>query len=241
LLQVFATRALNAWLDPKFISASPSPTRPDPRARTFLIIMTVAPFGVAAGLALLAGSGLRQDWLAPMLCLIPALLVDWLVRVSDDVMKRLQLFAVVALALPPMFYCGVLFSDQHSPHRKMMRVNWPQSAIERELGGAWSVATGRPLKIVCGSAWIAGLVGLNNPDAPSILFNGDLTRSLWITPDRITREGMLVVWVEGIEPETKDMMELAKSYPVHSIRIPLPRSRQDTAITVSYVIVPPRS
>jgi hypothetical protein len=73
-------------------------------------------------------------------------------------------------------------------------MTWPQKAISNRLAAVWARETGRPLRIVAGDDWIAGLVGITASDRPSILNRGNLTYAPWITPARIEREGMLIVW-----------------------------------------------
>jgi Dolichyl-phosphate-mannose-protein mannosyltransferase len=212
------------------------------RARRFLITMAIAPFVVAVLLALLAGSGLRQDWLAPMLCLVPALLVLWSAReISHVMLSRLWRLAIAVLIVVPVAYAGVVAWDMHWPSRKPMRVNWPQEAIAQQLGKVWSAETGRPLKIVAGPSWIAGLVGINNPDQPSILLNGDLKLASWLTETSVERAGALIVWVEGQDKPTPDMLALVGTRDVRRVAIPYPRARNGAAVVVTYVIVSPRS
>ena len=76
-------------------------------------------------------------------------------------------------------------------------MSWPQSEISKRFAAIWARETGRPLRIVSGDNWVAGLVGITATDRPSILNNGDPALSPWITRERLEREGMLIVWEAG--------------------------------------------
>jgi len=221
-------------------SRSHDETMSSQRAGAFLIAMTVAPIGLSVLLALLAHSGVRQDWFATMICLIPALAVLLARRsITDDVLARQWMFAVATIVVIPAIYCSVVIDNRTRSDSKLMRVNWPQEEIARQLASAWKTSTGHPLKIVAGPDWLAGLVGINNPDNPSILVDGDLTRSPWITPQKIERDGVLAVWLAADEP-VAEMQALTKSHDVQHSNFRLPGAWSGNAIQVAYSIVPPR-
>jgi hypothetical protein len=121
-----------------------------------------------------------------------------------------------------------------------LRVNWPQATIAQSLASAWREATDKPLRIVAGRAWPAGLVALNHPDRPSIFTEGDFAFAPWITPERLARDGALFVWSEQTSAGlTEPMRKLIADRPVQERRIAAPRTRSGADIIMKFVIVPP--
>jgi hypothetical protein len=114
-------------------------------------------------------------------------------RFRREALRRIAIAAAIALIVVPLGYALVVAQAPRllaSP----LRVNWPQAEISRRMSAVWAAQTGRPLRIVSGDTWIAGLVGISAKDKPSILSLGDLELSPWIDRARLDREGMLIVW-----------------------------------------------
>jgi hypothetical protein len=146
--------------------------------------------------ALTSGASLKPRWAGATLTLAGVLAVALTSRRFDaEALRRIALCAAVPLAVvPPAYVAAVYFAPLRlgSP----TRVSWPQAEMAERFEAIWRRETGRPLRIVTGDPWISGLVGLSAKDVPSILTNGDLALSPWVTPERIAREGMLILWDE---------------------------------------------
>jgi 4-amino-4-deoxy-L-arabinose transferase-like glycosyltransferase len=211
-------------------------------ADRFLWVIALGPPLLSIILALIARSGLRATWLAPAFPLLTILLISlWPQRLDDRVLGRLGRAGLALGIVLPLIYGLAIWRLGHWSSAPLLRVSWPQADISAQLGTAWTNATGKPLRIVAGRAWPAGLVALNHPDRPSILTEGDFALSPWVTPAGIARDGALVVWMEsssaGLAPA---MMPLIAGRPVIEERIAAPRGKPGTLITVKYVIVPPQ-
>ena len=109
-------------------------------------------------------------------------------RFDTPALRRIAVSAAVLVVVVPLAYALVIAVG---PSRAGMpvRVSWPQAEISERLAAVWARETGRPLGIVAGDDWMAGLVGITAKDRPSILSHGDLALSPWITPERIARRG----------------------------------------------------
>jgi hypothetical protein len=158
-------------------------------------------------------------------------------RFHMHTLSRIAALAAVLLVLIPVGYALAVKLDARRLG-KPMRVNWPQAEIADRFGAIWNRETGRPMRIVSGDSWIAGLVGSTANDNPSILDNGDLTLSPWITRDRISNEGMLVVWASPGKPMPPQLAEFVAGLAVGEERFKYASSGQEFAI--HYVVVPPK-
>jgi hypothetical protein len=190
--------------------------------------------------AVLSGTGLKPAWGSSMLNLAGLLAVALASRRFDArTLRRIGICAAAAILLVPPAYAAVV---AYTPTRagSPLRVGWPQAEISARLSSAWLRETGRPLRIVAGEPWIAGLVGISAPGLPSIFTLGDPALSPWITPERVTREGMLVVWDGRTRHLPALLRPLVEAHPAKAERFQWRRSKQLGALEVGYVIVPPK-
>ena len=121
-------------------------------------------------------------------------------RFTEASLRRLVVGAAVLLIVVPLGYAAsVLFAGSYM--KKPLGVNWPQAAMSTRFSDIWRGEVHRPLGIVAGDVWTAGLVALTASDKPSIFTGANPTLAPWITPERLAREGALVVWRDkGVGP-----------------------------------------
>ncbi len=50
------------------------------------------------------------------------------------------------------------------------------------------------LAVVAGDVWIAGNIAFYGADRPSVFIDADPTRSPWITPAALARQGAVLIW-----------------------------------------------
>jgi 4-amino-4-deoxy-L-arabinose transferase-like glycosyltransferase len=223
-------------------SAADAPQKPETRALRFLLLMGLAPVLLTAAGALIGGAGLKASWGSAMFNLSGLLAIALLSsRVTQARLGRVALGAGILIVLVSGLYFahmryGALLTD------KPLRGNWPQAEVSAALEQQWREETGgAPLRIVAGDIWTAGLIGMSDAEPPSVLINGDFETSPWVTPQRIQREGMLLVWREG-DDLPAPMIELRESAGERVLARLTMRFRQFPnleQLRVNYVIVPP--
>ncbi len=205
--------------------------------RRFAVAMTLGPLLLSVLLATLSGSGLRTTWSAPVLILLPLALTVLVPRLSiAGNIRPLAVILAVAIVGIAVGDAGRLFLSR-STSDGPSRANWPEKAIAAAAAAAWSKEVTKPLRIVAGDTWPAGLVGTRHPDRPSILTSGDMTLSPWITSELLVRDGAFVVF----EPK-RTVPEPLKA--LMGDRQPKPlefyAAGRASGAQLSYVIVPPR-
>jgi hypothetical protein len=114
-------------------------------------------------------------------------------------------------------------------------VNWPQAEIADRMTKIWVRETGKPLRIVTGETWVAGLIALAAKDKPLVLRRGDHAPFPRVSRSRLDAEGMLVVWASS--NPTPPLM--AAGQLVGEERFPWRYSSKGDLV-IKYVIVPPR-
>jgi 4-amino-4-deoxy-L-arabinose transferase-like glycosyltransferase len=218
--------------------APDAPEKPEQRALRFLLLLGLGPAVLTALGAAVSGAGLRSSWGAPMTVLSGLILVGLLSnRFTAVRLKRLAIGAgVLVVVVSGLYYGHMRYGVALTG--KPLRGNWPQAEISRQLETEWLLQTNMPLRIVAGDIWAAGLIGLNGRNPPSVLIEGDYSKSPWITPEDVARDGALIVW-SGDEADT--LPAFRQGLQVRELRVQSPYARAENTqdIVVYYAILPP--
>jgi len=222
-------------------AGSRGPPRPDRQTLTFLAVMTLAPMLLTALAAIALGAGLKSMWGSPMFGLAGLLTVALTSpRVTNRALWRLVLaVGVLLVTLPAGYAIDTAFEARLTGKPK--RQNWPQAEIAARFDRIWRGQTGRPLRIVAGERWIAGLAALRPGPMPSILTDGNLALSPWITEARLHEDGALVIW-EMKAASDRPPAALAgriRGRPLATEQFNLPRFPNAKPLLIGYAIVPP--
>ena len=158
--------------------------------------------------------------------------------VDERTLRAVTLRANLVLVCSALLYClSLLLPVRNFPIPS--RVNWPQADIAQGMRQIWWRNTGRPLRIVAGTTWIAGIVALDAEDRPSFLPHGDYNLAPHIDKRRIEQEGILVVWEEGRRDIPEFLSRLIGDRPVRREQFAWPRPNKLADLTIAYVIFPP--
>jgi hypothetical protein len=231
------------WRQPSTPAPVPDsePTLPSEISIRYLVHMLVLPNLMTTWLAWVMASGTRGMWGTPMLSLLGLLVVALVPgRLDRLAMRRIsQLAAGLVIALPLIYAGDTLIEPLLTGHPK--RQGWPQVEMNRRFQAIWRQRTGKPLRIVAGDFWTAGLVALSPGDMPSIFTNASFDAAPWITPERLKREGMLLVWQAG-DPAAGvplDYLPLTGTQPAHIEPFQWPLFTDAPPLLIGYAIVPP--
>jgi 4-amino-4-deoxy-L-arabinose transferase-like glycosyltransferase len=167
-----------------------------PRDKTleFLAVLGIGPALIAAAISLLTGMGLRDMWGAPMWSLT-GLLIVYAARPRWPLV-RLRALAICVAAAFAVLPCCYVVANAVGPAflGKPSRIQWPDRALAGVFANEFRSRTGQPLRIVAGDGWLAGLIAMRDPARPSVFTDGSMSEAPWITPQRLERQGALVVW-----------------------------------------------
>ena len=205
----------------------------DPRAYRYLWWFAAGPAGLVLALSPFVGMG--EAWATPMFNLSSMLAVALLgARLTDSAMVRIAVTSVAITVLTSTFYAGNVWV-QREIKGNIRNTVFPKQEMSDRMQAIWRNATHQPLKIVGGGNWVAMVVGLGASDVPSIYTDLDVAHAPWITPARLSREGMLLLWLDDAKPDTIDQWlkgrEMRSEKFVWSPKAP--------PLVVDYVIIPP--
>jgi 4-amino-4-deoxy-L-arabinose transferase-like glycosyltransferase len=164
----------------------------------FLVFLGLGPVLITALLSLATGFGIRDMWGAPMwnltgLLIVCAMRPRW-PQISMPALYGwlLALFVVMPFAYVVATALGPEWRSKPS------RTEWPDRALAETFSASWQDAVHRPLDIVAGDGWLAGLIALRAEPRASVFVDADRRHAPWITQERLAREGTLVVWQTGV-------------------------------------------
>jgi Dolichyl-phosphate-mannose-protein mannosyltransferase len=226
-------------------AAAPAPANDPPLPTdisiSYLAHMLLLPNLMTTWLAWMMSSGTRGMWGTPMLSLLGLLVIALVpARLDQAMLKRIAIAAGSILVIMPLIYIAdTLIEPRLTGHPK--RQGWPQAEMNRRFQALWTQQTGKPLRIVAGDFWTGGLVALSPGDMPSIFTNGNFDTAPWITPERLKREGALLIWQVG-DPAAGiplDLAPIAGSSQPHIERFQWPLFTDAPPLLIGYAIVPP--
>jgi hypothetical protein len=114
-------------------------------------------------------------------------------RWSSVSMRALRYWIAALFVILPLSY---VLATSWGPELEGFpsRTEWPDRAMAKSFSSEWHAHIHRPLDIVAGNAWLAGLVAMRMTHRPSVFIDASFYKSPWITPDRLRRDGALVIW-----------------------------------------------
>jgi 4-amino-4-deoxy-L-arabinose transferase-like glycosyltransferase len=160
----------------------------------FLFVLGLGPVLLTIVMSLASGFGVRDMWAAPMWNLIGLLLVQS-VRLErpDMALRRVVQCTLALLVILPLVFVFTNFIGPQMRGRPA-RMAWPDRAMAARLSADFQAQTGRPVDIVAGDSWIAGLIALRTSPRASVYTDADPAHAPWVTPQRIAQSGLLTVW-----------------------------------------------
>jgi 4-amino-4-deoxy-L-arabinose transferase-like glycosyltransferase len=207
----------------------------DRRKRRYLLLMGAGPLLLTFVLAPFLE--LRNAWSVPMYSLMGLVLLEfWPGAVLRRVTLRAALVPLAAMAFMAVSTGRDLIQDARG--EVPGQYAYPQAKIAHRLTKVWHTAMHRPLAIVGGDPYTASLVGVDSKDRPSMFSDLDPRESPAITPERIARDGMLIVWQDDLGWSPPASWLQGRHVGLKLIRWSKdPRSKP---IAIRYAIVPPR-
>jgi 4-amino-4-deoxy-L-arabinose transferase-like glycosyltransferase len=242
LLAIAGLIGRRSYVHPTDALAPPWSRSPPVPARTirFLGLITTAPLILTMIGAGLSGSSVKVAWSSSFFNYAGILAIALTSpRFSEKALRRIAVSAGVLLIGVPLGYSLITVARQWQPGGPL-RVDWPQADISQRFVELWMHETGQPLRIVAGNHWIAGLVGVTAAAKPSLFSRADHAAAPWITPARLEREGMLVVWEASNMKMPQGLLPLAETAPVREETFISKRSAGGGEVVIRYVIVPPK-
>lgn len=202
--------------------------------RRFLLIFLAGPVLLAAIWSLITGDKLRSMWGAPLWSLSAITALYFLNppvsgAAFHSATKRLLAF----LALIPLIYGAAALITPHFS-KKPSRTNWPASEMSAYFTEQWQKNASCPLTIISGDNWLTGLIAHRLSPRPSVLIDGNLTISPWVTKSEIREQGMLIIWQAERERPPQPVKTPAMHEVSGTAEFPWPRNQNQPPLSLQW-------
>jgi 4-amino-4-deoxy-L-arabinose transferase-like glycosyltransferase len=172
-----------------------APTMHPSADRWLLLTLGLAPLLMIMLAAALAQAKMLHMWASPFFLCAAPLWLAWRTPPQLNVGRFVKGWWVWVTLMAALYTCTNLLGPQFK-HR-LDRTSYPGREIADALTSQWRAQTGRPLGIVAGEEFVAGVVAQYSSDRPSVFYDADFHESLWLTPDEVARKGAVFVWPIG--------------------------------------------
>ncbi len=166
-------------------------------AERYVFALAFAPVTITVLSSLVSGRGLRDMWAAPMFCYTGLAAAIWLAPRFDRLRHRamIAVWAALFVAAPVGVGLSVVLGSAYA--KRPARTALYGSELAAKAEKIWAAHTGgHPLAIVAGPTWEASVAVANSHRHPSAFIDGDFAKNPWVTPERLAKEGALVLWPE---------------------------------------------
>jgi 4-amino-4-deoxy-L-arabinose transferase-like glycosyltransferase len=207
-----------------------------PQFKAFLLFAGIGPLAIAIAAFVALGTNAKLMWGVPMMTLMGLLVVTFLpVQLTDIPARKLALLSCIFTAGLALFHGGTMLRYPKNAEN-LKRMQWPQAELAQQMRGLFMTETGRPVTIVAGPIdnWVAGLIAVSKSNILDIYTAADVTLSPWITPERLSKEGALVVWQNPECGVPDDILPLMDGRPYQIVKFARPGAH--VPLTVGYAI-----
>lgn len=228
--------ASGLWRRGRGAAGAALPLLEDRRARLYLLWMGAGPPLLLMLVSPFVGVG--EAWSKPMYSLVGLIAVAYLGRrLTDRALRRVMYWSVGVLLFGVVTY-AIFVPVKCYVSGDLNNACMPGPQIGARMQQLWHEKTDRPLKIVAGDSNLMMATGVFSTDWPSMFTEFNFTYSPWITPERIARQGMLVVWTGAKTPPAASA-RWTSGLPVEEAAFPWAKGRPP--MVVNYVVVPPHA
>ena len=164
--------------------------------RRFILFIFCGPLLLAAAMQAFDGVRFKDMWGCPMLDFAGIALFA-LTAAPPITQSGIRRFAIGWIVVFGLAIGALTVVNTAQPYLlgRGTREQFPSQAAATAIAKAWAAQThGRPLKIVIGNNWLAGLLSAYHPDRPSIVIDGQMWKSPWISREQLSRDGAVLIW-----------------------------------------------
>jgi 4-amino-4-deoxy-L-arabinose transferase-like glycosyltransferase len=185
---ILALAAANHWRSTCW-RAGLADLRPVP-ANLWIWVLAAGPFMLTVALGLVGSIKIATNFMIPVFFMGSVLIVMGLANTSVTWVPRLHRLAVAVLAAAALVAPLIGFASMRANIKGTADVSPVAARLATQL---WHQAFNTPVKIASGTEKFSIALPFYSADNPAEFTHFDLGQAPWITPARITREGLLTV------------------------------------------------
>ena len=162
-------------------------------ALRWLLPLALSPFALTVLAGLTGQYKIATNFLIPTMCLMPLLAVV-LFPVTAQAARRIALIAYGYLAVALFAAPVIAFVSARANVKNAVE---PTADVARAATDVWRRTFGVPVKIVAGTEMYELAAAFYSPDSPVEFTHFKPAQAPWITPERLARDGLLVICRTG--------------------------------------------
>ncbi len=212
--------------------------------RDFILFLFLGPLLFAVAFQVLGGVRFKDMWGFPMFDFL-GLAIMTLTATNALFQDRIKGFAVawMGVFILAMTATAAMIAGPPYVVHQGGRAQYPSQAAASAIANVWDTqAKGRPLRIVIGDSWPAGLLSVYHPDHPSLLIDGHWWKSPWIHKSQLSEDGAVLIWDARKGPDRR--RELLSEFPnaIEQAELALPfiTGADVPPARLGWAILPPR-
>lgn len=167
--------------------------------RDYLAFVVLGPLLLALVPPTLTGMRMVALWGSPMWTMFPLLLLVAFEPVTSprpDAFRRLvYLCAACGGVMVGAFAVAKVFHGELSG--RLTRVQYPGRELAREVDRRWKAVADRPLEMIGGDWWTAGIAACYGPDRPHVYPDVRPDWAPWTSDEAFRRTGGVILWPGG--------------------------------------------
>lgn len=211
--------------------------------RDYLAFVVLGPLLLALVPPALTGMRMVALWGSPMWTMFPLLLLVAFEPVapapSDAFLRLVRRCAACGVLLLAAFAVAKVFHGELSG--KLTRVQYPGRELARLVDERWRAVADRPLEMIGGDWWAAGLAAFYGPDRPHVYPELRADWAPWTNDDDFRRSGGVILWLGGNPDKGAPFLERFPDAVVQQpIELRAPGVFRDLSARIGIAILPPR-
>lgn len=157
-----------------------------------LVTLALAPVVLTLASGLVLRNPLTDEMTVGIFPLLPLLVIELVGRGRIERLGRLSVHLATALMVGAILISPAVAAVRtwFSPVAKDVM---PFEEVALDATKLWRERTGQPMGFVAGSPWFENATAFYSPDHPSAFAYFDYSRSLWVTPERLAKRGLLSI------------------------------------------------
>lgn len=162
--------------------------------RDVALALAICPVVALIVFAAITGRGVDRMLDGGIWCFMGlAMVICWRPVISAERVRWFGLSWALVFLLPVFSFTmthtvGLLLS------KRELKAHFPGALVARTVTDGWRDQSGRPLRYVVGSGWLAGNVGLYSPDRPTVFVRADPRRNPWVDLRDLADGGAVLIW-----------------------------------------------
>lgn len=209
-------------------------------ARTYLLAMVLGPPTLALAASALTGMRMVALWGSPMWTFFGVLVMVAFEPAGTPAQFQQLARRCLAWGAILLVVFGVAKAFHGELKGEPRRVHYPGRALAGEINRRWAALSSKPLTIIGGDAWLAGVAAFYDPHRPHVYPDLQAAWAPWLNDEELRRAGGVLIWQEATDDTVQSWLDRFPGARVEPpIELPVPGIFRDLSVRIQMAVVPP--